>query len=120
MGLAGAMTYSPGDVVRLDAPRIDPPERSKRRYAVVLSERAYNIGKDHGVLVLIASGAILHEPILGVYAIKDLRHAGLNGPSQVVPWFWTLKWTRVIEKVGELTPYEFREMVARLREVVPL
>lgn len=121
--MASAMTtpttYSRGDVLKLLFPRIDPANRDKERYAIVLSERDYNADNDHGVFIAISSG-LPSLRLRGVYPIADWKYAGLATPSVVVPWLWTLPWTVVINKRGELAPYEFRQMIERLREVVPI
>jgi len=113
------MTYSRGDVLKLHFPRIDPASRDKERYAVVLTEREYNVTNDHGVFVAISSG-VPDSRLRGVYPILDWKYSGLAKPSVVVPWLWTLPWKVVIDKRGELTPYEFRQMIERLREVVAI
>lgn len=113
------MNYGRGDILQLLFPRHDPNRGPKRRYALVLSTREYNTANSHGVLVAISSG-IPDKPLPGIYVIRDWKGCGLDKESVVVPWLYTLEWTTVIEKTGELSPYEFRQAMHRLREVVQI
>lgn len=113
------MPHDRGEVVKLLAKRLDPDQKDKERYAVVLSERAYNDSHDHGVFVMIATNPPF-GPAMGIYDIADIKAAGLDHPSFVVPWLWTLKWTKVIRSTGELPQDEFQQMIERLREVVSI
>ncbi len=105
----------PGHVLRLRFPRPDPILGPKRRYGLVLSSREYNRTNDHGVLAAISSS--IPEGV-GCYTIKDRGGAGLPEVSVIVPWLYTLTWSAVIERVGELSQYEFRQALKQLRKVV--
>ena len=119
MGSARTMTYSRADVLKALVPRLSPQRGPKRRYALVLSANAYNDSHDHGVLVAISTG-IPTEPLVGVHVIADWKSLGLDRPSVVTPWLWTLEWDAVIEKVGQMSPHEFGQVIERLREVVSI
>ncbi len=113
------MPHNRGDVVKLVAKRLDPDQRDKERYAVVLSERAYNDTHDHGVFVMIATNPPF-GPEMGIYDIDDIKSAGLDHPSFVVPWLWTITWNKVLRPQGRIPDDEFRIMLDRLREVVSI
>ena len=113
------MPHNRGEVVKLLAKRLDPDQKDKERYAVVLSERTYNDTHDHGVFVMIATSPPF-GPEMGIYEIADLHRAGLDHPSFVVPWLWTLKWDKVLRKTGVLAEHELGQMIHRLREVVSI
>lgn len=115
------MPHDRGEVVKLLAKRLDPDQKDKERFAVVLSERAYNDSHDHGVFVMIATDPTLGSA-LGSYPIADIRGAGLNHASFVVPWLWTLKWSKRVrpEAIGRLSDNEFLSMVECLRQVVSI
>ena len=119
MDSARKMIYRRGDVLKLQFPRLDPRRGPKKRYALVLSSDEYNRNNDHGVLVAISTG-VLNEQETGVYQIGDWRGSGLDHESMVVPWLYTLEWSVVIEKAGELAPHEFRQALQRLRQVVEI
>lgn len=113
------MPHDRGEVVKLLAKRLDPDQKDKERYAVVLSERAYNDSHDHGVFVMIATNPPF-GPAMGIYDIADIRAAGLHHASFVVPWFWTMKWSKVLRATGRIPDQEFRIMLDRLRQVVSI
>ena len=114
------MTYSRGDILKVDLERHDPKRSLKTRYAVVLSSNSYNDSHDHCVLAAIATN-VRSDSGDGIHVIRDANAIGLgNESSMVTPWLWTVGWHRVIEKVGQMTPYEFDQVMERLREVVPL
>ena len=114
--MARVMSYSRGDIVKTRIPR--RPGRGKR-YALVLSANEYNDAHDHGVLAAISTG-ILSETLQGVYVIANSKALGLDESSLVTPWLWTLEWSDVDRKVGQMSPYEFGQVMERIREVVPL
>ena len=113
------MPHNRGAVVKLLAKRLEPNQQDKERYAVVLSEREYNDNHDHGVFVMISTSPPF-GPEMGSYAITDIGSAGLDHASFVVPWLWTMKWTKVIRPTGELSQGEFQQMIESLREVVTI
>jgi mRNA-degrading endonuclease toxin of MazEF toxin-antitoxin module len=119
MGLARMMICSRGDVVKVKFPRHDPKRGPKERYAVVLSFNEYNANNDHGVFVAISSGVPAGR-MPGVHIIRDWGNVGLDKPSVVVPWLWTIEWDAVIRKAGEIPPYELRQITERLREVIEI
>ena len=112
------MTYNPGDVVKCLFPRHDPRLGGKRRPALVLTSRAYNTTPDHGILAAFSAGTSRTPGPAGAYQVQGWKEAGLMKECAVVPWLYTLVWDVVLEKVGELSPYEFSLAVQRLREVV--
>lgn len=114
------MTYSRRDIVKCWFPRHDPKRGPKKRYAVVLSFDEYNDQNDHGVMVAISTGGPDTLPP-GVHKIRNSDSVGLDEESFVVPWLWTLEWDDAVEgKVGALSPYEFGQVIERLREVVAI
>lgn len=115
------MPHDRGEVVKLLAKRLDPDQKDKERFAVVLSERAYNDTHDHGIFVMIATNPP-HGSAMGIYDIVDFRGAGLDHPSFVIPWVYTMKWSKLLSPArrGRLPAYEFQQMIERLREVVSI
>ena len=113
------MPYSRGDVIWADLPRLDPHRSPKARYALVLSENAYNDDNDHGVVVAISSG-VPSERLPGVYVIANWKELKLDRASVVVPWLFTVEWDVVTRKASDLSPYQLREVTKRLREVISI
>lgn len=105
----------PGHVLRQDFPRLDPRHGDKRRYGLVLSSNEYNRANDHGVFAVVSSSIPVGA---GCYAIRDRTGAGTPRDSVVVPWLYTLIWDAAVEKVGELSQYEFKRALEQLRKVV--
>lgn len=89
------------------------------RYALVLSHNEYNDQNDHGIMVAISAG-VPDAPLPGVHQIRDWHAVGLDRESVVVPWLWTLEWSAVEGKSGELPPHELAQVIERLREVVTI
>lgn len=86
---------------------------------MVISSDDYNEAHDHGVFALISAG-VLSETLIGTYSIKDLVSAGCDREgAMVTPWLYTLEWSAV-HKVGEMSPYDFRQALDSLRGVVPI
>lgn len=106
-----------GDVVKGAFPRLSGTLRPKTHWAVVISTEDYNESHDHGVFALISKG-VMSTALAGVYQIKDLDSAGCDNEAMVTPWLYTVEWKHV-KKVGELPPFEFRQALERLREIVP-
>lgn len=114
------MTYSRGDILIGEFERHDPRRSPKKRYALVLSSSAYNDSHDHGVLAAIATN-VRSDSGDGIHVIRDAKAIGLDDElSMVTPWLWTVGWHRVERKVGQMSPYEFGQVMECLREVVPL
>ena len=109
------MTYSRGDVVKGMFPSITAAHGTKVRWALVLSSNEYNDSHDHCVFAMI-SGGVLDTTVAGTYQIHNWLRAGCDKPSVVAPWLYTREWTR-LEKTGDLSPFEFRQAIERLREV---
>lgn len=112
------MTYSAGDVVTCLFPRHVPRLGGKRRPALVLTSRAYNTSHDHGTFAAVSTGVPQALTSTGTYQVRSWKEAGLAKECAVVPWLYTLVWDVVFEKIGELSPYEFKEAVKRLRKVI--
>jgi mRNA interferase MazF len=94
------MPFEFGDVVLVPFPFTSQAE-SKRRPAVVVSNRAYNSSKPDVVLMAVTSQP---RPTahLGEVWVANWRSAGLIKPSTVKPVFATIEQSLVIRKLGAL------------------
>jgi mRNA interferase MazF len=94
------MPYEFGDVVLVPFPFTNQ-SASKRRPAVVVSNRAYNLAKPDIVLMAITS-QLRPSPGIGEAWIAHWQAAGLLKPSAVKPVFVTLEQSLVIRRLGVL------------------
>lgn len=97
-GLAEALDF--GDVVLVPFPYTDQTG-SKRRPAVVISRRAYNLARPDAVLMSITS-QLRPMPRLGDVELTAWAAAGLLKPSIVKPVISTFEHGLVIRRLGTL------------------
>ncbi|MGH7126318.1 MAG: type II toxin-antitoxin system PemK/MazF family toxin [Stellaceae bacterium] len=93
-----------GDVVLVPFP-FTSQAASKKRPAVVVSNRAYNTAKPDVVVMAITS-QLRPAPGLGEVWVAHWEAAGLLKPSAVKPVFATLEQALVIRQLGRLSAGE--------------
>ncbi|MCC6917683.1 MAG: type II toxin-antitoxin system PemK/MazF family toxin [Alphaproteobacteria bacterium] len=94
------MPFEFGDIVLVPFPFTDQTA-SKKRPAVVVSSRAYNVAKADVVLMAVTS-QMRPSASLGETWVADWKGAGLLKPSAVKPIFTTIEQSLVIRMLGRL------------------
>jgi len=94
------MPYEFGAVVLVPFPFTDQ-RASKRRPAVVVSNRIYNIARPD-VVVMAVTSQFRASPALGEVFVTQWQEAGLLKPSAVKPVFTTIEQRLVIRDLGVL------------------
>jgi mRNA interferase MazF len=89
---------------------------SKRRPALVLSNRAFN---QHGFSVLAMITTTRHHPWPGDVTVADLNAAGLNAPCLVRLKLFTLDNRLIIKKIGRLSAADQLRVSKQLQSYVP-
>ena len=112
------MAFRRGDVLLVPFPFSDL-STTKVRPAVVVSSDSYHQVEPDLVLAAITSSV---RPATGSfdYLLKDWQGAGLRYPSAFKPVLFTLDPTRVLHRVGMLTPRDLQEVSQRLRGMLEL
>jgi mRNA interferase MazF len=96
------MPFDFGDVVLVPFP-FTSQTTSKKRPAVVVSNRAYNTARPD-VVVLAVTSQFRPIPAQGEVWVGQWQAAGLLKPSAVKPVFATLEQALVIRRLGTLDP----------------
>ena len=96
------MPFEFGDVVLVPFP-FTSQTTSKKRPAVVVSNRAYNIAPPD-VVVMAVTSQFRPIPAQGEVWVGQWQAAGLLKPSAVKPVFATLEQALVIRRLGSLSP----------------
>jgi mRNA interferase MazF len=111
------MPYEFGDVVLVRFP-FTSQTAFKRRPAVVVSNRAYNIARPDIVIMAITSQ--FHSPSgLGEALISQWQAANLLKPSVIKPVFATLEQGLILKHLGVLQPSDqsaLRQAIAAVLE----
>lgn len=94
------MPFEFGDVVLVPFP-FTSQAASKKRPAVIVSNRDYNAAKPD-VVVMAATSQLRPSPTLAETWLGDWQVAGLLKPSAVKPVFTTLEHALVIRQLGTL------------------
>jgi len=94
------MPFEFGDVVLLPFPFTSLTE-SKKRPAVVVSSRAYNLAR-LDVVVMAVTSQVRPTANLGEVLVDGWQAAGLLKPSVIKPVFATLEQRLVIRRLGTL------------------
>lgn len=104
-------------VVDVPFPFSDLP-RSKRRKALVLSERLFNDRNGASILMMItsASGSTWYHDV----ALKEWAAAGLRKPCVARPKLFTLDNRLIRAQVGELATSDRIAIAQALRRSIPL
>jgi len=107
------MAFQRGDVVLVPFPFSDLSTTKVR--PVVVSGSLYHTTEPDLILAAITSA---NGPL--DYVLRDWQATGLRYPSAVKPVLFTLDPTRVIYRVGALTPSDLAEVSQRLRRALEL
>lgn len=94
------MPFEFGDIVLVPFP-FTSQTLSKRRPAVVVSTRAYNIARPDIVLMAVTS-QLRPSAAFGEVWLQDWQAAGLLKPSAIKPVFATLERSLVLRQLGAL------------------
>lgn len=94
------MPFEFGDVVLVPFP-FTSQTAAKRRPAVVVSNRIYNLARPDIVIMAITS-QIRASPAPGEVWVKEWQAAGLLKPSAIKPVFATLEQILVLRQLGTL------------------
>jgi len=89
---------------------------SKRRPALVLSNRAFN-QRGYSVLAMITTTG--HHPWRGDVAVKDLKAAGLNAPCLLRLKVFTLDNRLIVKKIGRLAAADQQRVSKQLQTYLP-
>jgi mRNA interferase MazF len=89
---------------------------SKRRPALVLSNRAFN-QRGYSVLAMITTTG--HHPWPGDVAVADLNGAGLNAPCLVRLKLFTLDNRLIVKKIGRLSAADQQRVSKQLQTYLP-
>ena len=110
------MPYDFGAVVLVPFPFTDQ-SASKKRPAVVVSNRDYSLSRPDLVMMAITSQvrAIL---ALGEAWVSHWQQAGLLKPSAIKPVFTTLDQRLVIRQLGKLQPADVQALRTAMAEVL--
>jgi mRNA interferase MazF len=109
------MPFEFGDTVLVPFPFTNQTS-SKKRPAVIVSNRAYNQAKPDMILMAITS-QFHPTPALGEVWLGQWQAAGLLKPSAIKPIFATLEQRMVIRQLGTLTVPDrsaLKQAVARI------
>jgi mRNA interferase MazF len=92
------MSFEFGAVVLVPFP-FTSQSASKKRPAVVVSNRAYNVARPD-IVVMAVTSQLRATPGLGEVWVNEWQAAGLLKPSAVKPVFATLEQALVIRQLG--------------------
>lgn len=109
------MTYNTFDVVVVPFPFTDRAT-SKRRPALVLSDKTFNVATGQAVLAMITSAAHSDWPL--DVPIVDLKKAGLPSASVVRMKLFTLDEQLIQRKAGVLVTSDRKAVSLAIRELV--
>jgi mRNA interferase MazF len=100
------------DVIRVPFPFTDKAA-ARKRPALVLSTRAFNVHSEHTVMTMITKRENSSWP--NDYEIKDWVQAGLKIPSWIRLKIFTLENGLIIDKLGVLQPGDVDEFLKTTR-----
>jgi mRNA interferase MazF len=110
------MPYEFGAIVLVPFPFTDQ-SASKRRPAVVVSNRAYN-GAKPDVIVMAVTSQFHPVPGLAEVWLAEWRSAGLLKPSAVKPVFATIEQRLIIRQLGVLQPADLAALKTAIHEAI--
>jgi mRNA interferase MazF len=109
------VTYNQFDVVVVPFPFTDR-DSTKRRPALVLSDKTFQSHVGHSILAMITSSE--NPEWLLDSEIEDLESAGLPAPSKVRMKLFTLDDNLVIRKIGSLSKPDRKSVLAAARRLL--
>jgi mRNA interferase MazF len=98
------MPYDFGDVVLVPFPFTNQ-QAFKKRPAVIVSNRSYNLAKPDVIIMAITS-QIRSNSAAGDIQLTHWQNAGLLKPSAIKPIFATLEQQLILAKLGALDPVD--------------
>jgi mRNA interferase MazF len=110
------MPFDFGDIVLVAFP-FTSQTASKRRPAVVVSNRSYNETKPD-VVIMAMTSQLRPNPALGETWIGQWEIAGLLKPSAVKPVFATIERSLLIRQLGTLTADDQTALKTAIAEVL--
>ena len=105
------MIYEPWDIVLLPFPFTDLSS-SKKRPAIVLSPRVYNLNQD--VVVLFLTSNLSSTPKMGDYKLEHWQSSNLPKPSMVRMKFATIDKDFILKKIGEIKSKDSSKIKAEI------
>lgn len=109
------MTCKQGDVVVVPFPFSDQPG-TKRRPALVLSDRSFNV-RGHTVLAMVTTSG--HRSLAGDVALADHKAAGLHESCIVRLKLFTLDNRLLMKRIGGLSVRDQKQISAQLKIYLP-
>ena len=110
------MPFDYGDVVLVPFP-FTSQRASKKRPAVVVSNRAYNIARPD-LIVMAVTSQLRPNPALGEISISHWQAAGLLKPSVVKPVFASLEQRLVLRRLGTLVADDRATLRNAISEII--
>lgn len=111
-----AGSFSFGDVILVPFPFTDQ-SAVKKRPAVVISSRRYNLTKPDLIMMAVTS-RIRASPSFGEIGLAQWSAAGLLKPSAIKPVIATLEQARVIRPLGRLSTEDSESLRETLLAIV--
>jgi len=110
------MPYEFGDVVLVPFP-FTSHAASKKRPAVVVSARTYNVSR-RDIVVMAVTSQVQSISGRAEVGVADWQAAGLLKPSVIKPVFATLEQAMVIRRLGSLTAGDQAALRQTIRETL--
>ncbi|HYZ25068.1 MAG TPA: type II toxin-antitoxin system PemK/MazF family toxin [Rhodopila sp.] len=110
------MPYEFGGVVLVPFPFTDH-SAIKKRPAVVVSNRAYNLAHPD-VIVMAITSQTRAMPNFGEVWIDDWRASGLLKPSAIKPVFATFEQRLILRQLGALSPPDLVKLRRAIAEII--
>jgi mRNA interferase MazF len=110
------MPFEFGQVVLVPFP-FTSQAASKRRPAVVVSTRSYNLDRPD-VIVMAITSQLRPSPLFGEVWLSDWQGAGLLKPSAIKPIMATLEQRLVIRSLGALVERDADELRRAISQIV--
>jgi len=110
------MPFEFGDVVLVPFP-FTSHTASKKRPAVVVSNRAYNTARPD-IVVMAVTSQLRPSPTPGEVQVSQWQDAGLLNPSVIKPVFATLERALVIRRLGTLSAGDRTALKKAIGEII--
>jgi mRNA interferase MazF len=110
-------SYRPGDVLLVEL-KFSDGTGSKKRPVVVLSNDAYNAGRQNLMVMAVTSNTT--RILYGDTKIIDWQDSGLKLPSLAAGIVQTITQDMVLKKIGVLSSKDFQKIQATLKETLNL
>lgn len=112
------MAHSRGDVIWLKVDKLEGGV-GRQHPAIVISSNSFNDSHSYGFIVR-GSSSVPISPEPDQYVIKRTPGNGLDEDTVFLPIIQSAEWTRVLKKVGAVTPYQLTQVMDRLRAIMEL